>query len=100
MSFEPAKDFLITAAKKYNLHRQAKGGLVCERVKHIFETKYPEFVNLWNPTKFEEGNLFIEVPDSSAGSALFLRTTELSEIFENDDVLREVRDVRIVREHK
>ncbi len=98
MTFEPIKDFLLIAAQKYGLHRQALGSLVCERVRNIFKDQYPDFATAWVPTKFENGNLFIEVTDSAAGSALFLRTMELGEIFENDDVLKEVQDVRIIRQ--
>jgi len=97
MPFEPAKDFLITAAKKYNLHRQASASLVCERVRKIFREKYPEFKEAWNPTKFENGNLVIEVMDSAASSELYLRTMELGDIFEQDETLSSVEDVRIVR---
>ena len=97
MTFQPAKDFLLFAAEKYGLQRQARGSLVCERVRNIFKNQYPDFAESWVPTKFENGNLFIEVPDSAASSALFLRTTALEEIFESDDALREVQDVRIVR---
>jgi len=100
MTFEPAKDFLLLAAQKYGLRRQARGSLVCERVKRIFREKYPDFAGSWVPTKFENGNLFIEVTDSAASGALFLRTTALGEIFEVDDILREVQDVRIVRKNK
>ena len=97
MTFEPAKDFLLLAAQKYGLRRQARGSLVCERVRNIFKNQYPDFADAWVPTKFENGNLFIEVADSAASGALFLRTTALGEIFETDEVLREVQDVRIVR---
>ncbi len=100
MTFQPAKDFLLLAAQKYGLRRQARAGLVCERVKQIFEAKYPNFVGVWVPTKFENGNLFIEVADSAASSALFLRTHELAEIFETDEALREVQDVRIMRKNR
>ncbi len=97
MPFEPAKDFLITAAKKYNLHRQAGASLVCERVKNIFRDQYPDFKECWNPTKFENGNLVIEVTDSAASSELYLRTMELGEIFEQDEALSSVEEVRIIR---
>lgn len=70
---------------------------MCERVKQIFQQHYSEFADNWIPAKFEEGNLFIEVTDSAASSALFLRTMELGDMFERDEALREVQDVRIVR---
>ncbi len=100
MPFQPAKDFLITAAKKYNLHRQAGASLVCERVRKIFSDQYPAFKELWTPTKFENGNLVIEVTDSAASSELYLRTMELGELFEQDEALSSVEDVRIVRKNK
>ncbi|MCF7830572.1 DUF721 domain-containing protein [Candidatus Gracilibacteria bacterium] len=100
MPFEQAKDFLFTATKKYNLHRQAQASLVCERVKNIFNTKYPEFTGSWIPTKFENGNLVIEVTDSAASSELYLRTMELTDIFEQDETLSVVEEVRIVRKRE
>ncbi len=97
MTFQKAEDFLMIATQKFNLHRQAKASLVCERVRKIFNAKYENLADQWQPMKFEDGVLFIQTESSSASSDLFLRTHEMIELFSEHEFPQKIEDIRIVR---
>ena len=97
MAFQKAEDFLYIATQKFNLHRQAKASLVCERVRKIFNTRYENLSNQWKPMKFEDGVLFIQTENSSASADLFLRTHEMIELFAEHEFPQKIEDIRIVR---
>ncbi len=97
MAFEPAGNFLFTAARKYNLEPQALAGIVCERVRKFFVQKFPEFSNSWEPIKFESGELSVRVSDAAAGSALFLHTHEIMEVLKDEDLPASIEQILIVR---
>ena len=97
MTFQKAEDFLFIATQKYNLHRQAKASLVCERVRKIFNERYENLADLWQPMKFEDGVLFIQAENSSASADLFLRTHEMIELFSQHEFPQKIEDIRIVR---
>ncbi|MCF7812735.1 DUF721 domain-containing protein [Candidatus Gracilibacteria bacterium] len=97
MSFDKASDFLFSATQKYNLGRQAQASLVCQRVRRIFNERYSELAELWAPSKYDDGVLFIQVENSSASSELFLRTHEMMELFQQMDFPEPIHEIRIVR---
>lgn len=97
MSFDHASDFLLLAAKKYKLSDQAKGSWICEKVRKIIVQEYPDFSPLWEPKKFESGELSIRVKNSAAGSELFLRTHELLDFFSTEDFPQKIEQIHIVR---
>ena len=97
MTFQKAEDFLLIATQKFNLHRQAKASLICERVRKIFNERYAHLSNQWQPMKFEDGVLFIQTESSSASSDLFLRTHEMIELFAEHEFPQKIEDIRIVR---
>ena len=95
--FEPAKDFLRVATQKYQLSDQATASWLCTRVKAVIAEDYPDFSAFWIPTKFVKGVLTLQVADSAASSALFLRTHELIEKINTEDLPKAVTEIRIVR---
>ncbi len=97
MTFEVAGNFLFAAAKKYNLDQQALAGLICERVRKLFIQEFAEFASLWEPVKFQEGKLSIKVTDSAASSALFMRTFEILEALQQQNLPVAVNEILIVR---
>lgn len=97
MTFEPAGNFLFIAAKKYNLEPQALAGLLCERVSKFIDQEFKEFSGAWVPTKFDSGELTICVSDAAASSALFLRTHEIIDRLESEDLPARVEQILIMR---
>ncbi len=97
MSFEKAENFLLLAAKKYKLERQARSALVCERARKIIQDFYPDFLKIWNIKKFEHGVLFISADDSAAKTELFLRTHEILEKWNTESFSDKIQEIRIVR---
>jgi hypothetical protein len=97
MTFEPAGNFLFIAAKKYNLEPQALAGIVCERMRKFITQEFPEFVQSWEPIKFDSGELTIQVSDAAAGAALFLHTHEIMETFSEKEILSPIEQILIVR---
>lgn len=95
--FEPAKDFLRLATQKYQLSDQATASWICTRVKEVIAQDYSDFIDFWDPKKFVKGVLTIQVGDSAASSALFLRTHELIEKINTEDLPKAVTEIRIVR---
>lgn len=99
MPFEPAGNFLFTAAKKYKLSDQVKASIICERVRKIFQESYHEFIDLWEPEKFEHNTLSISVANSTASSELFMRTHELIERFAKNDLPAKIETIKIRRQN-
>ncbi len=97
MTFEPAGNFLFAAAKKYNLESQALAGIICERVRTFFIQEFSEFSHGWEPIKFDSGELTIQVSDAAAGSALFLRTHEIMEQLEKQELPAKIDQILIAR---
>ena len=97
MVFESAGNFLFIAAKKYNLEPQALAGLMCERVRKFIVQDFPEFKYVWEPIKFDSGELSISVTDAAASSALFLKTHEIVERLRKESLPAEVEQILIVR---
>ncbi len=97
MSFEPAGKFIFTAAKKYNLHKQAASGLLIQRVNRCIEELYPEYLNIWVPQKFKNGKLTIKTANASASSALFMKTHMLIKRINQEDLPQKVLEISIQR---
>ena len=97
MAFEPAGNFLFIAAKKYDLEPQALAGLLCERVRKFIDQEFSEFSSVWDPIKFDSGELTICVSDAAASSALFLKTHEIVEQLRQESLPAEVEQILIVR---
>lgn len=97
MPFEPAGSFIFTAAKKYNLHKQAASGLVLESVRRVFEDSYLEYSSFWQPQKFENGKLSIHTKNSAASSVLFMKTHEIIEKLNQNDLPQKVREINIIK---
>ncbi len=97
MAFQSAGDFLFLAAKKYKLDKQALAGMLCARVRKFFAQEYSEFAEAWEPVKFQHGKLSIKVTDAAASSALFMRTFELVEQFQDLELPAQVNEILIVR---
>ena len=97
MAFEPAGNFLFAAARKYNLEPQALAGMICERVRKFIVQNFLEFSKSWEPIKFEAGALTIKVSDAAAGSALFLRTHEIMESLQKEDLPAKIEQILIAR---
>ena len=79
MTFQPAGDFLLTAAKKYQLKDQALGALVCEKFRKFLSNHYPHQTEQWLPQKFSAGKLSVQTSNAASRSALFLETHHLLE---------------------
>jgi hypothetical protein len=99
MAFQKAGELLSIAARKYNLSAQVSSSIVCERARQILNKKFPDFNNLWNPTKFESGKLSISTSNSSARSALFMRTHEILEEFEKTEFPEKILEILIARKN-
>ncbi len=97
MSFDQAGNFLLSAVKKYRLENQATASWVCEIVNNIFTQKYERYASQWEATKFEKGVLSVQAKNSTAAGELFLRTWELIELLEAEDLPEKVEEIRIVR---
>ena len=97
MTFQKAGELLLIAARKYKLSDQVSSSIVCERARKILIKKFTDFENLWHPTKFESGKLSIAVSDSSARSALFMRTHEILEEFEKVEFPEKIVEIVIAR---
>jgi len=97
MAFQKAGELLSIAASKYKLSAQVSSSIVCERARKILIKKFPDFKNLWNPIKFESGKLSIKTSDSSARSALFMRTHEIMEEFEKTEFPEKITEIVIAR---
>ncbi len=100
MTFEKASAFLFIAAKKYNLHHQVASGICLVKVQKIFKEHCPNFVEFWEPQKFEHGKLTVSAKNSAASSELFMRTHELLEKFETVDFPQKIREICIVRKSR
>jgi len=100
MSFEKAEKFLLCAAQKYNIKPQAVAALVCKRAKNIFFDHFSEFVEFWDPIKFENQKLTIATNNSAAASELFLRTNEILDLLKNIDLPEQVLEICIRRNIK
>ena len=98
MAFESAGIYLFTAAKKYNLHRQAIASITCERVTQFVQANFPDFVEAWVPLKFEDGVLTIQACTSAASGELFMRTHEILEKLSTADFPRAITQIRIVKQ--
>ena len=85
MTFSKAGDFLSLAAQKYKMSDQVRASIVCTRAKKILAREFEEMKDEWLPKKYENGKLTIKVANSSAASALFLRTHEILEIFDAEE---------------
>lgn len=97
MGFEMAGNFLGLAAKKYNLDRQARAGLVCERARQVIHKNFPNFSEHWQPAQFVNGVLSIHVVDSAASTELFLKTFELLQLLAQESMPHLVREIQIRR---
>jgi len=97
MAFQKAGELLTIAASKYKLSAQVSSSIICERARKILIKKFPEFEKLWNPVKFESGKLSIATSDSSARSALFMRTHEILEEFEKVEFPEKIFEIVIAR---
>lgn len=95
MAFEPAGSFIFTAAKKYNLHKQAASGLVLENVRKIFRSYYQEYAAFWEPQKFENGKLSISTTNAAASSVLFMKTHEIIERINKADLPQKIKEINI-----
>lgn len=94
--FQPAKDFLLLATKKYQLDAQAEGSLVCERTRQLIAKDYPNFTEDWLPQKFVKGSLTIKAAGSS-GSELYMQTQMLLEKLAKLDFPNRVQHIKIVK---
>lgn len=97
MAFDQASDFIFAAAQKYNLHRQVLGGMMCERFRQFVAMHHPEFAAFWEPTKFEHGILSVKPANSSASNALFMRTHDLTERLNAQDLPHRIKEIRIAK---
>lgn len=95
--FEPAKDFMFLAARKYNLEPQALGALVCERARQLIAKEYPNFVEEWIPQKFQKNTLTIRAKSAASSSALFMQTHDLLECLKNENLPVSVSQISIVK---
>ncbi len=94
--FQPAKDFLLLATKKYQLDAQAVGSLVCERARQLIAKKYPKFTEAWQPQKFKAGSLTVRATGGSGGE-LFMHTQTLLEELNKMDLPQSVQQIKIVK---
>lgn len=95
MTFEPAGQFIFTAAKKYNLHKQAASGILIQKVRRSINELYPQYAKAWIPRKFENGKLSIETTSASASSTLFMKTHSLIERINQEDLPQKVIEISI-----
>ena len=93
--FEPAKNFMFQAAKKYNLESQALGSLVCEKARYLINNEYSDFTEEWAPQKFEAGKLTIRTKSASGSSALFMQTHQFMEHLNECDLPASVTEIQI-----
>lgn len=94
--FEPAKNFMFTATSKYKLDEVALGALICENVRRVIATDYPNFVKAWEPLKFKAGSLTIRAQGSS-GAELFMQTQTLLVKLQTLNLPKTVQQIKIVK---
>lgn len=94
--FELAKNFVFTATSKYKLDEVALGALICENVRRIIITDYPDFVKIWEPLKFKAGSLTIRAQGSS-GVELFMQTQRLLLKIQALNLPKTVQQIKIVK---
>lgn len=93
--FEPAKNFMFLAAKKYNLESQALGSLVCERARQIIDLNFTEFAAEWSPIKYKDQTLTIQAFSAASSSALFMQSHQLIEYLEAESLPETVTRITI-----
>ncbi len=98
MGFSSAKDFLFLAAKKYKLDNQAVAALICEKTRQIIAKNFPQYTELWQPVKFSNGKLSISAKNSAASSELFLKTNQILDFLNEEDLPKIVQYIGIIKE--
>ena len=94
--FEPAKNCVFTATSKYKLDDVALGSLMCEKVRQLIASDYPQFIKAWEPLKFRGGSITIRATGSS-GSALFMQTQNLIVKLGKLDLPESIQQIKIVK---
>ncbi len=97
MSFEPAGNYLIKAARQFGFHQQVGAGVILEQTRHFFEKKYKAQSQGWNPKKFKDKVLYIQTTNSGSASALFLYQNQIMEEFASHKLLKIVKEIQIER---
>lgn len=97
MTFEPAKNFLQSAARRFHLEPQMVGGIVLQASKEVIQTKYPSFVDMWIPKSFQTHTLTIQAVGSLASSQLYMRQEEFLESLKTLRLPAIVKEIKIVR---
>ncbi len=94
--FEPVKKFVFTATSKYKLDDVALGALMCEKVRQLIASDYPQFKKAWEPLKFRTGSITIRATGSSGG-ALFMQTQNLLVKLAKMDLPESIQQIKIVK---
>lgn len=94
--FEPAKNFVFTATSKYKLDDVALGALMCEKVRQLIVSDYPQFTKAWEPLKFRGGSVTICATGSSGGE-LFMQTQNLLVKLSRMDLPESIQQIKIVK---
>lgn len=97
MSFEPAKNFLQSAARRFHLEPQLVGGLVLKGAQEVIKDKYPSFVDMWIPKAFQTHTLTIQAVGSLASSQLYMRQEEFLESMKKLSLPARINEIKIVR---
>jgi hypothetical protein len=98
MGFSSAKDFLFLAAKKYKLDDHAVAALICEKTRQIIAKNFPQYAELWEPSKFVNGKLSISAKNAAASSELFLKTNQILDFLNAEDLPKKIQFIGIVKE--
>lgn len=97
MSFEPAKNFLQNAARRFHLEPQLVGGIVLQASKEVIKNKYPAFVDSWIPKSFQTHTLTIQAVGSLASSQLYMRQEEFLESLAAFPLPAKVKEIKMIR---
>lgn len=93
--FEPAKNFMFLAARKYNLEPQALGALMCEKARGLIKKEFSSFKSEWQPQKYEAGTLTIKTISAAGSSALYMQTHHFLEALNAEELPEEVKIIKI-----